>query len=59
LSWVWLREQLIKRQSVAKWILELKISNRFWNSFNLVNMDTEAQNEHPTCFNVVRLEADY
>ena len=55
----WLRQQLIKRQSVAKRIPELKISNGFWNSFNLVNIDTEARSKHPTCFDVVRLEAHY
>src|SRR4030095_12694425 len=57
--WAWLRQQLIKRQSVAKRIPELKISNGFWNSFNLVNIDTEARSKHPTCFDVVRLEAHY
>src|SRR6266403_4248175 len=55
----WLRQQLIKRQSVAKRIPELKISNGFWNSFNLVNIDTEARSKHPTFFDVVILEAHY
>src|SRR4029450_12052660 len=55
--WAWLRQQLIKRQSVAKWIPKLKISNGFWHRFNLANICAEAQDLHSACLNVAGLEA--